>query len=128
MSAPTPRRGGRRRPARAEGEEPKRGELMPLGDALAEFLRDSKLLQRKKQQPAYDAWDEAVGPEIARQARAVSFRRGELIVEVDSTSLLSELRGFAAEDLRTRADALLAEDPSAISRIRKLTFKLKRRR
>ena len=59
---------------------------MPLGDALAEFLRDSKLLQRKKQQPAYDAWDEAVGPEIARQARAVSFRRGELIVEVDSTS------------------------------------------
>ena len=33
---------------------------------------------------------------MARQARAVSFRRGELIVEVDSTSLLSELRGFAA--------------------------------
>ncbi|MEC8495830.1 MAG: DciA family protein, partial [Planctomycetota bacterium] len=74
MSAPTPRRGGRRGPARMEGDEPKRGKLMPLGDALAEFLRDSKLLQRKKQQPAYDAWDEAVGPELARQARAVSFR------------------------------------------------------
>lgn len=102
---------------------------MPLGDALAEFLRDTKLLQRKKVQPVYAAWDEAVGPDNAARARAVAFRRGELIVEVDSTSLLSELRGFAAEDLRARTEALLQQEESqATTRIRKLTFKLKRRR
>lgn len=95
---------------------------MPLGDALNEYLKDSGVLRRKKAGPAFAAWDEAVGPNIAGRARAVSFRRGELIIEVDSTALLSELRGFASEDLRTRADALLEGDT-----IRKLNFKLKRR-
>ncbi len=95
---------------------------MPLGDALSEYLDSSGVLRRKKAGPALAAWDEAVGPELAQKARAVSFRRGELIVEVDNTALLSELRGFAAEDLRTRADALLEGGT-----IRKLTFKLKRR-
>ena len=91
-------------------------------DALSEYLKDSGVLRRKKAGPAFAAWDEAVGPETAKRARAVSFRRGELIIEVDSTALLSELRGFASEDIRTRADALLEGDT-----IRKLTFKLKRR-
>lgn len=95
---------------------------MPLGDALAEYLKESGVLNRKKQIPAYEAWDQAAGPELAQKARAVSFRRGELLVEVDTTSLLSELRGFASEDLRSRCDELLEG-----ARIRKLTFKLKRR-
>lgn len=95
---------------------------MPLGDALKEYLDDSRVLQRKKAAPALAAWDEAVGPELAARATAVSFRRGELIIEVDNSSLLSELRGFASEDLRTRADALLEG-----ATIRKLSFKLKRR-
>lgn len=120
-------RGGPRRRGAPRGEERPRGELMPLGDALAEFLQDTRLLQRKKVQPAYDAWDEAVGPDIARQARAVSFRRGELVIEVDGHALLSELRGFAAEDIRSRANALLARGEPGSPRIRKLTFKLKRR-
>lgn len=95
---------------------------MPLGDALSEYLSDTGLLRRKKAQPAFDAWEEAAGPTISQRARAVSYKRGELIIEVDSTALLSELRGFASEDLRTRADALLEG-----ATIRKLTFKLRRR-
>ncbi len=93
-----------------------------MNDALSEFLEHSRLLQRTKAIPAFEAWDEAVGPKIATSARAVAYRRGELVIEVDSQALLSELRGFAAEDLRTRADALL--DGASI---RKLTFKLRRR-
>lgn len=92
---------------------------MPLGDALGEYLSSSGLLQRKRAVPAIDAWNEAVGPDLARRAQAVSYRRGELLIEVESSALLSELRGFAAEDLRTRADALLEG-----ARIRKLTFRL----
>ncbi|MEM6671250.1 MAG: DUF721 domain-containing protein [Planctomycetota bacterium] len=95
---------------------------MRLGDALNEYLDQSGLLRRRRAAPALDAWDEAVGPKIAERARAVSFRRGELLVEVDNTALLSELRGFAAEDIRTRADALFEGGT-----IRKLTFRLKRR-
>ncbi|MEM9381097.1 MAG: DUF721 domain-containing protein [Planctomycetota bacterium] len=95
---------------------------MPLGDALSEYLKDTGVLRRTKAAPAFAAWDEAVGETLAERARAVSFRRGELLVEVESTALLAELRGFASEDLRTRADALLDG-----ATIRKLTFKLKRR-
>lgn len=114
---------GRRRGSTANASsEPERGLLMPLGDAVTEYLDSTGVLRRKKAGPALAAWDQAVGPELSDRARAVSFRRGELIVEVDGTALLSELRGFASEDLRTRADALLEG-----ATIRKLTFKLKRR-
>ena len=115
----SPRRRGR--PGRSNSER-ERGLLMPLGDALKEYLDDSRVLQRKKAAPALAAWDEAAGPELSARATAVSFRRGELIIEVDNSSLLPELRGFASEDLRTRADALLEG-----ATIRKLSFKLKRR-
>lgn len=94
-----------------------------MNEAMSEFLDSTKLLQRKKAVPALEAWEQAVGETIARRARAVSFRRGELIVEVESQALLSELRGFAAEEMRTRADELLEG-----ATIRKVTFKLQRRR
>ena len=96
---------------------------MQVGDAMSEYFSDTGLLQRKKIQPAFDAWREAAGDELSDRARPVSFRRGDLVIEVDSTALLSELRGFASEDLRTRTNALL-EGTS----VRKLTFKLSRRK
>ena len=103
-------------------EEERRGRTMSVGDALGEYLEDSGLLTRKKAVPAISAWNEAVGPDLAHRARAVSYRRGELLIEVDSPALLNELMGFEAEDLRVRADALLEG-----SKIRKLSFKLNRR-
>lgn len=96
---------------------------MRVGDAMSEFFADTGLLQRKKIQPAFDAWRQAAGEELYERARPVSFRRGDLVIEVDSTALLSELRGFASEDLRTRINAILEE-----TRVRKLTFKLSRRK
>jgi hypothetical protein len=103
-------------------EEPARGFIKPMDESVVEYLQVSGLLQRKKAAPAIAAWDEAAGPELSERARAVSFRRGILTIEVESSTLLSELRGFASEDLRARADALLEE-----ASIRKLSFKLKRR-
>jgi len=124
MSTPARRRRSRSRGAvKSTGLEQERGGVRSMNDALSEFLDATKLLQRKKAIPAIQAWEDAVGESIAARARAVSFRRGELIVEVDSQALLAELRGFAAEDLRTRADELLEG-----ATIRKVTFKLQRRR
>lgn len=93
-----------------------------MEESVAEYLKLSGVLQRKKAMPAISAWENAVGPDLSDRARAVSFRRGILTIEVESSTLLSELRGFAAEDLRARADALLEDET-----IRKLSFKLKRR-
>ena len=36
-------------------------------------------------------WPDAVGPQVARRARAVSFQEGTLIVEVDGSAWLQEL-------------------------------------
>jgi predicted nucleic acid-binding Zn ribbon protein len=36
-------------------------------------------------------WPDAVGPQVARHARAVSFREGTLEVEVDGSAWLQEL-------------------------------------
>lgn len=57
-----------------------------------------------------DAWKEAAGSALAQRAEAVRFRRGELVVEVSSAPLLSELKGFTGEGLRKRANELLGAD------------------
>ncbi len=96
--------------------------IAPLGDAVHRYLAASGLLQRKKDAAIYAAWDEAVGPELARTARATSFTRGQLVVEVASSALLQELVGFTGEDLRARANRLLDRP-----HIRRVTFRLRRR-
>jgi len=96
--------------------------IAPLGDAVQRYLAASGLAQRKKDAAIYAAWDDAVGPELARTARATSFARGQLVVEVASSALLQELVGFTGEDLRERANRLLDRP-----HIRRVTFRLRRR-
>ena len=53
-----------------------------LGDALRSFLKESGLGAQMRDWKVFDAWREVLGPELAQRARAVAFRRGELVVEV----------------------------------------------
>ncbi len=65
-----------------------------IGEVIAEFLNVSGLRRRMRQGFLVEAWEAAVGADIARQARICDFRRNQLRVEVSSSSLLQELAGF----------------------------------
>lgn len=119
MPSPKPRR--RREPTAPTTIDRGVG-ITPLGDAVRRYISAAGLGQRRKDAAVYAAWDDAVGPELARTARATSFSKGQLVVEVASSALLQELVGFNGEDLKQRANALLDRP-----HIRRVTFRLRRR-
>lgn len=96
--------------------------IAPLGDAVQRYLAAAGLAQRRKDAAIYAAWDDAVGPELALTARATSFSKGQLVVEVASSALLQELVGFTGEDFKQRANSYLDRP-----HIRRVTFRLRRR-
>lgn len=85
---------------------------------LKTFLRQSGLGARRRDEAVFGAWNEAVGPEMARRAVPVRFRRGELLIEVDSAPRLQELKNFTGETYRREVNARLGAEL-----VRKLAFK-----
>ena len=61
-----------------------------------------------------------LGSPQSRRAVPVRFRDGELLVEVESATHLSELKNFKGDGYRSRANQRLGDDV-----IRKVVFKLK---
>ena len=106
------------RPARRR-RDPR--EPAPFGEALDRFLRESGLGKHLRQGAVIDAWRQALGPRLARRAKAVRFVRGELVVQVDSATHLQELQNFTGEQYRRKANERLGEE-----RIQRVTFRLKR--
>ena len=92
----------------------------PLRDAIHAFWRDSGLSRATSNERVFRAWTEVLGSPQSRRAVPVRFRDGELLVEVDSPTQLSELKNFKGDGLRSRANQRLGEDV-----IRKVVFKLK---
>lgn len=70
--------------------------------------------------PVFEAWRTAAGENVARRARAVRFRDGELVIEVESAAHLQELKSFTGETLRQRANERFGREV-----IRRIVFKLK---
>lgn len=103
-----------------KGSETRRGSLVPVRDAIEGFLKDSGMAPRMRSARVLAAWKEAVGPALARRARAVRFQRGELVVEVGSAPHLAELESFTGETYRRAANAALGDE-----RIQRVTFRLK---
>ena len=104
------------RPRRSE----RRGGIHSSAEAVKEFLAASGLGSKLRDWPVYEAWRDALGPELARRARAVDFRRGELVVEVESAAHLHELVSFTGERYRQLTNRRLGRDA-----VRKVSFKLK---
>jgi hypothetical protein len=92
----------------------------PIASAIRVFLRESGLHRSRGDERVLRAWSEAAGPAWKERAFPVAFSEGRLTVEVGSSVVLAELRGFHAESLRARANATLGE-----ARIRKVVFRLK---
>lgn len=107
-----------RRSGRARRAE--RGGIGSLGQAVQQFLNESGLGAKMRDWPVYEAWSKALGEDLARRARPVDFKHGQLFVEVESAAHLSELRGFTGERYRALANRHLGAE-----RIRRVSFKLK---
>jgi len=100
-----------------------RGGLHSIQDALDAYLRAAGLGEGGHAR-VFRAWRDTVrdlgGEAMARRARPVRLRRGELVVEVDSAAHLQELRNFTGEAFRLRANERLGSEL-----ISSLVFKLK---
>ena len=92
-----------------------------MGDALKVFLAESGLGAKLRDWDVHQAWRETLGPVLCKRARSVLYRRGELVVEVESAAHKQELESFTAEGYRQQANRRLGTD-----RIQRVTIKLKR--
>lgn len=92
----------------------------PIASVLRQFLKESGLHRPSADERVFRAWSDAAGAAWKEHAVPVSFRAGQLVVEVVSSVQLSELKSFHGERIRARANATLGE-----ARIQKIVFKLK---
>jgi hypothetical protein len=88
-----------------------------LGDVIQTFFSEKGLGSRSRNRVVFNAWSEAIGDQAAQP---VAFRRGDLVVEVNSSALLQELKSFTGDRFRRRANEILGVD-----RIRRIVVKLK---
>ena len=85
----------------------------PIADILARVLRETGL-DRRRQSDLVDAWVDVAGPAVAARTRIGTFRKGVLVIEVDSSALKQELSLFQREELlaalRERMKGTFVED------------------
>lgn len=85
-----------------------------LGEILRDFFERSGLSHKLENLELYGAWEEVVGPAIARRTRVAGFKSHKLYVDVDSAAHLHELRTFGKDkilaDLRERLPSLRVQD------------------
>ena len=80
--------------------------MQPLDVALAQTLRRLGLERGIAGWRAVEEWPSVVGPRIARRTRAVEFRDGTLVVEVEGSAWMHELRFLERELLAQLATRL----------------------
>ena len=92
-----------------------------MRDAIRSYLKESGLAPQLRDRPVFEAWTAAVGERLARRARPVRFRGGELLVEVESAAHMQELKSFTGEQFKGLANQRLGKQT-----IRRVVFQLKR--
>lgn len=99
----------------------RRGGTQSIAHVMKSVLRDSGLAEGLRRARIHDAWKRAVGEDLARHMTIVRFRRGELVIEVDSSAHLHELKNFTGDQFRRTAN-----DNLGAARIRRVVFQPKR--
>jgi len=90
-------------PERNEDRDPAR-----LGPSLDKVAKRLGAPNATALSGLFHRWTELVGPSIASHAKPVSLRRGQLLVEVDSSAWATQLR-FMTTELVERCCAELGE-------------------
>lgn len=86
-----------------------------LKNALQRALRERGLERELQGWDAVERWSGIVGPRIAGHSRAVAYRQGALVVEVDGSAWMHELGVLKRQLLRTLNREL---GPSAVRDLR----------
>ncbi len=81
----------------------------PLTDLLSTALRGTPTARRLREGKIWLVWDSAVGKEIARRARPVSFRDGTLTVAVSSAPWMQQL-AFMKKGIMDKLNDCLGEE------------------
>lgn len=90
---------------------------LAIGDLLKDIVKQAG--SGRSRRVYLDALGQALGDELADHCQILSSRRGKLVVELDSAPLYAELSGFRREELRTRINQLVPDQPIA-----ELSFRL----
>jgi predicted nucleic acid-binding Zn ribbon protein len=90
-----------------------------LARALSELIAQRGYARVHGDAQLQSAWNEAAGPAVARQTRALAIRRGVLHVAVDHAPLLAELAGYYRQAILEKLTRRYAD-----LKIRDLKFKL----
>ena len=77
-----------------------------VSGVVARVLRDLGLEDALLGWRAVKEWPEIAGPRLARRARAVEFRDGTLVIEVDGSAWMQEV-GYLKRELIRKIDARL---------------------
>lgn len=80
-----------------------RGRFRRLGDALPAVLRQLGLERDLEVQRLLDSWPDLVNEKIASHTRATALDRGVLVVQVDSTAWMMQLRFLKGQVLKKLA-------------------------
>lgn len=89
-------------------EKRENGGFAAIQDVLDSYLRTAGIAKgRGIVARVFEAWTSAVGRELARRARPVRLRNGELWIEVDSSALLHELSCFTGDSHRKSVNEIL---------------------
>ena len=90
----------------------------PASDFLRDILKQAGT--GKSRRVYLDALEQILGADFAPHFQILGCRKGRLVVELNSAPLFAELSGFRREEIRTRINELVPDQPIA-----ELTFPLR---
>ena len=96
----------------------RKGGFDPLGALLGQVLGACRKNPDLALHRVWDIWDEALGPQIARNARPTAFKGRLLLVSVSSSAWLQQLR-FQKAEMIARVNAALGD-----ARVDDIKFKI----
>jgi hypothetical protein len=83
----------------------------PASDFLRDILKQAGT--GKSRRVYLDALEQILGADFAPHFQILGCRKGRLVVELNSAPLFAELSGFRREEIRTRINELVPDQPIA---------------
>ena len=96
---------------------------LPLGDLVNQAFQKHGWSRTTEHRMVFASWDRIVPPHYLGRCRAVSYRAGRLIVVVDSSPLLEELRGFRLEEFLSLLNQDLQRNGQTQTMVTRLEFR-----